>query len=89
MDFSWICSIKFSVQKARTGKLRITRFAHKRMHEYQLDTAALEDVFRHGKAVKERMIIREYANFSVGIIYKFDEAEERFLILTCWKRSPW
>jgi hypothetical protein len=77
----------FGFQKPRTGKLRLTRYALKRMNEHQLDTDTLEDVFRHGKEVKKEMIIRKYTNYSVGITYRFDDAEEQFVIITCWRSN--
>jgi hypothetical protein len=73
----------FGIQKPRTGKLRLTHYALKRMNEYQLDTGTLEDVFRHGEEVKKEMIIRKYRNYSIGITYRFDDAEEQFVIITC------
>jgi hypothetical protein len=75
----------FGFQNPRAGKLRLTHYALKRMNEHQLDTGTLEDVFRHGEEVKKEMIIRKYANYSVGITYKFDDAEEKYVIITCWK----
>jgi hypothetical protein len=72
--------------KPREGKLRLTRHAFNKMHEWQLTEETLRDVFEHGEEVKKDMIVREYSTFSVGIIYKYDEAEERYVIITCWKR---
>jgi hypothetical protein len=77
----------FGVQKPRTGKLRLTRYALQRMNEWQLDTGTLEDTFRHGEEVKEQMIVRKYRNYSVGITYRFDDAEEQFVIITCWRSN--
>jgi hypothetical protein len=70
----------FGVQKPRTGKLRLTYYALKRMNEHQLDTGTLVDVFRHGEEIKKEMIICKYTNYSVGITYRFDDAEEQFVI---------
>jgi hypothetical protein len=77
----------FGFPNPRTGKLRLTRYALQRMHEWQLDTGTLEDTFRHGEEVKEQMIVRKYRNYSVGITYRFDDAEEQFVIITCWRSN--
>jgi hypothetical protein len=74
----------FGWGKPRQGKLMLTRHALNRMHEYQLDTATLRDVFRHGEREGEK-ITRQYANYSVGLYYKYDEATGKFVITTCWK----
>ena len=75
----------FGVGKPRAGKLILTRNALNRMHEHQLDTDTLRDVFTHGEEGKKGKIIRKYANYSVGFYYKFDEAENKYFITTCWK----
>ena len=67
--------------------MRLTRWALQRMHEHQLDIKTLEDTFHHGEEVKEGMIIRKYRNYSVGLTYKFEDAEEKYVIITCWKRG--
>jgi hypothetical protein len=77
----------FGTQSPRTGKLRLTHYALQRMNEWQLDTGTLEDTFRHGEEVKEQMIVRKYRNYSVGITYRFDDAEEQFVIITCWRSN--
>jgi hypothetical protein len=75
----------FGTQSPRTGKLRLTHYALQRMNEYQLDTDSLEDTFRHGEEVKKQMIIRKYRNYSVGLTYRFDNAEEKYVVIACWK----
>jgi hypothetical protein len=77
----------FGYQNPRSGKLRLTRYALQRMHEWQLDINTLEDTFRYGDEVKKEMIIRKYRNYSVGLTYKFDSADEQFVIITCWLHS--
>jgi hypothetical protein len=79
----------FGTQKPRSGKFILTRNAVSRMHEHQLDEKTLEDVFHHGEEVKENMIVRKYANYSVGIIAKLGERENQYVITTCWKRENW
>ncbi len=69
----------------RKGKLIITRHTLTRMHEHQLDVATLEDVFRYGEEGKDQKITRTYANYSVGLYYRHDEAHNQFVITTCWK----
>jgi hypothetical protein len=75
----------FSISKSRQGKLILTRNALNRMHEHQLDTKTLEDVFRHGEEDKPNRIIRKYAQYSVGMYYKHDLATNKYVITTCWK----
>ena len=69
----------------RDGKLIITRYAVNKMHEHQLDVDTLEDVFRHGEEGQNSKVTRQYANYSVGLYYRYDEAENKYVITTCWK----
>jgi hypothetical protein len=57
----------FGFQNPRPGKLRLTRYALQRMHEWQLDIKTLEDTFRRGEEVKKEMVIRKYRDYSVGL----------------------
>ena len=75
----------FGWSKPRNGRLLLTRNAVQRMHEYQLTEKTLTDVFRYGEELKHQKIIRNYAGYSVGLYYKYDEAEDTFVITTCWK----
>jgi hypothetical protein len=72
------------------GRLMLTRRAFIRMRQYQLDAATLKDVFRHGERHGEK-IIRQYANYSVGLYYIYDAADGTYVITTCWKevRRTW
>jgi hypothetical protein len=45
------------------------------MHEHQLDVDTLADVFRHGEEGTNGKITRQYANYAVGLYYRYDEAE--------------
>jgi hypothetical protein len=74
----------FGWGRPRVGQLMLTRHAVHKMHEYQLDETTLKDVFRHGERDGEK-ITRQYANYSVGLYYKHDEARNKFVITTCWK----
>jgi hypothetical protein len=74
----------FGWGRPRAGQLMLTRHAVHKMHEYQLDEATLKDVFRHGERDGEK-ITRQYANYSVGLYFKHDEARNKFVITTCWK----
>jgi hypothetical protein len=38
-----------------------------------------------GKEEKPGMIIQKYYEYSVGIYYKYDHAEGKYVITTCWK----
>ena len=75
----------FGWGRPRDGKLIITRHAVTKMHEYQLDVDTLEDVFRHGEEGQNGKITRQYANYSVGLYYRYDAAENKYVITTCWK----
>ena len=68
----------------REARLILTRHAVHKMHEYQLDEATLRDVFQHGERTGEK-ITRQYASYTVGLYYKYDEAQMKFVITTCWK----
>ena len=74
----------FAKETARKGKLRLTRNAVNRMHEYNVTEKDIDEVFRYGKEVKEGMIVRKYTNEQIGITYKWDINE--YVIITCWKR---
>jgi hypothetical protein len=74
----------FGWRTPREARLMLTRHAVHKMHEYQLDEATLKDVFRHGERDGEK-ITRQYANYSVGLYFKHDEARNKFVITTCWK----
>ena len=75
----------FGWGRVRDGKLIITRHAVTRMHEHQLDVDTLEDVFRHGDEGQHGKVTRRYANYSVGLYYRYDAAENIYVITTCWK----
>jgi hypothetical protein len=74
----------FGWGKPREARMMLSRHALHKMHEYQLDVTTLKDVFRHGERTGEK-ITRQYANYSVGLYYKYDEAQQKFVITTCWK----
>jgi hypothetical protein len=69
----------------REGKLMVTRHAVNRMHEHQLDVETLKDVFRHGEEGSNGKITRQYANYAVGLYYRYEAAENTYVITTCWK----
>jgi hypothetical protein len=66
----------------REGKLIVTRHA---VNEHQLDVDTLKDAFRHGEAGTHGKITRQYADYSVGLYYRYDAAENTYVITTCWK----
>jgi hypothetical protein len=71
--------------KPRDGKLLLTRHAVTKMHEHQLDEDTLADVFRHGEEGTNGKMTRQYANYAVGLYYRYEAAENKFVIITCWK----
>jgi len=75
----------FGLSKARDGKIVFSRLTVSRMNEYGLTGKTLLDVFRFGKEEKPGMIVQKYYEYSVGIYYKYDHEEGKYLITTCWK----
>jgi hypothetical protein len=75
----------FGWGKPREGKLIVTRHAVTKMYEYQLDVNTLADVFRHGEEGANGKITRQYANYSVGLYYRYEAADNTYVITTCWK----
>ncbi len=75
----------FGWGRPRDGKLMVTRHALTKMYEHQLDVETLADVFRHGEAGSNGKITRQYANYSVGLYYRYDAGENNYVITTCWK----
>ena len=71
--------------KPRPGKLILTRHTVNKMNEYQLTTDTIRDVFLHGEEDKKGRIIRNYAQYSVGLYYKIDQRTGKYVITTCWK----
>jgi hypothetical protein len=75
----------FGLSRPRQDKLILTRTALIRMHEHQLTVATIRDVFTHGEEDKPGRIIRQYAQYSVGLFFKLDERTGKYIITTCWK----
>jgi hypothetical protein len=85
----------FGLQKPRSGKLVLTRYAFQKMSDYKLDRDTLENAFRHGRQARVGKITHKYARYSVGLYYKRldspiridqqSEPEDTYLITTCWK----
>src|SRR4029450_5615837 len=83
----------FGLQKPRTGKIVLTRYAFQKMTEHKIDRETLENAFRHGRQGRAGKITHKYARYSVGLYYKrLDsplqnprEPEDTYLITTCWK----
>ena len=77
--------------KPREGVILPTEYTKKKMREYGIDIATLEDVFRHG-VKKKHKIIRKYTNATVGLyckalIRKRTDTESRYVITTCWRNK--
>ena len=77
--------------KPREGIIFPTEYTKKKMREYGIDIATLEDVFRHGEKKKHK-IIRKYTNATVGLYCKAlkpkgIDMENRFVITTCWRNK--
>jgi hypothetical protein len=83
----------FGLQRPRSGKLVLTRYAFQKMTEFKLDRDTLENAFRHGRQARAGKITHKYARYSVGLYYKrLDspiqnprEPQDTYLITTCWR----
>jgi hypothetical protein len=83
----------FGLQKPRSGKIVLTRYAAQKMTEHKLDRETIENAFRHGRQGRAGKIIHKYARYSIGLYYKRIESsiqkplqsENTYLITTCWK----
>jgi len=71
----------------RQGKVRLASHALMKMNEYHLSAESVENAFRFGKEVKPGMLIQQFSRYVIGLTYKFDEVEQRNVVLTCWKRA--
>ena len=69
----------------RQGKIVVTRYCFVKMTQWQLTTEAIADTFRNGFEVADNEIIQNYYHYSVGLIYRYDSATEKYFIITCWK----
>ena len=81
----------FGWSKPRVGEIIVTPYTMRKMREYGLDIATLEDVFRHGVGNKHK-IVQRYSSVTVGIYYKSlkrkpHQLQPQYLITTCWKRK--
>ena len=73
------------LQKPRGGKLVLTHRGTSEMYQNGLNTEILKDTFKYGTEVKNGLIVRKYAKYTVGLYYKYDEAEEKYLITFVYK----
>ena len=81
----------FGWSKPREGEIIYTPYTLQKMREYGLDTATLEDVFRHGVGNRNK-IVQRYSNLTVGIYYKTVKrkpflSQPRYVITICWKKK--
>ena len=77
------------VTPTREAKVEIGYWAYKQMQELRLDSATLEDVFRHGRKVTT--IVQDYQNYTISIGYKYDGVKSCFVITSVrlYKRKEW
>ena len=66
------------VAPTRAGRVEISYWAYRQMQELCLDTATLEDVFKHGRKVTT--IVQDYQNYTISIGYKYDGVKSCFVI---------
>jgi hypothetical protein len=76
----------FGLSKARDGEIVFSRLTVSRMYEYQISGKTIQNIFRFGIEKKPGMIIQKFNEYSVGLYYKYDHAEDKYLITTCWKQ---
>ena len=77
--------------KRREGVIIPTPYTLRKMSEYGVSIATLEDVFRYGQR-KNYKIVRRYANSTVGLYFKTVnnkryKSNQRYVITTCWKNK--
>ena len=90
--FQDVLSQLFGVAKPRGGRLTFTTHALFKMREHGLSTQTLTDAFRYGQEIESGKIVRVYADYLVGLIYRVTKKridckrqEVRNVVLTCWK----
>jgi hypothetical protein len=77
----------FGLTRPRQGEIEFSQFTISRMSEYGISGKTIQNVFRFGIEKKPNMIIQKFSAYSVGIYYKYDHAEGKYIITTCWKAS--
>jgi hypothetical protein len=83
----------FGVSVPRGGSLTVTNHAFVKMADAGLSFDLITDAFRFGEEIEEGKIMRAYADFTIGLIYKSVQRnvqkgkgkEKHFVIITCWK----
>jgi hypothetical protein len=88
-----VLSQLFGVSVPRAGSITVTNHAFVKMQESGLSFQLVTDAFRFGEEVGGGKIMRAYADFTIGLIYKPVQRkaekgtgkEKRFVIITCWK----
>ena len=56
------------------------------MYENQLYPEILENTFRYGVEIRKGLIVKKHAKYTVGLYYKYDDAEEEYKITFVYKR---
>jgi hypothetical protein len=77
------------IQPKKKGRFGLTFYALRRMNENGLTLKDLEEVFYYGEQVNPEMQVRKYYDYTIGITYKYHAGDDRYMIITCWKRKNW
>ena len=64
-----------------------TRNFHSVAHARGLTEADARDVYYHGSAVKQNMMVRKYNGYEIGIYFFVDGHSGRTIITSIWKRE--
>jgi len=83
---SWLKAVADQVFASRKPKLVITQKARKQMAAWFLRDKDIADVFYHGEAVKEHMIVRRYNGYECGLYYFNDRQTGDAIVTAVWKR---
>jgi hypothetical protein len=83
---SWLKTIADQVFTSRKPKLVFTNKARKKMASWLLTDRDITDVFYHGEAVNEQLIIRQYNGYAIGLSYFRDRKTGDAVVTSVWKR---
>ena len=64
-----------------------TKNFHSVAHTRGLTEADARDVYYHGSAVKQNMMVRKYNGYEIGIYYFVDGHTGKTIITSIWKRE--
>ena len=83
---SWMKAIADQVLGNPKLKLVIAQKAKKLMEVRHLSEQDVTDVFYHGEAVDEHMMVRQYNGYTVGLWHFRDSKTGNAVVTSVWKR---